>query len=218
MGLKFVVSRWMTAKMANLWREMPGEGIAVIYDRRIADRRRQQREGSPDRRGADRRTGQELEQMRTFGWALIAAAEPQDGPIATPGRSPAAVPTILVIDDDAAACRVLEEFVIRLGYTAATAKTAVTGLAAVQRMPGPDAVLLDLAISGELNSLDVLRWIKRVRPDVPVVMVTADADPKVSQVAWQAAAFDHVTKPVGLTRLGEILAAAMEMSGKAPPA
>jgi two-component system, NtrC family, response regulator PilR len=71
---------------------------------------------------------------------------------------------------------------------------------------------------GVLGGLDTLRAIKQSWPDLPVIMVTANADESLAQATLRDGAFDYVTKPVELVRLREILSAAMVLSGKEPPA
>ena len=127
-------------------------------------------------------------------------------------------PSVLVIDDEEAVREVLEDLLVLLGYTAvAAAQDGATGLAALLKHL-PDAVLLDIAMPGALGGVETLRIIRLAWPDLPVVMVTANADEGLAKTTLQAGAFDYVMKPVHLERLREILGAAMALSGKVPPA
>jgi two-component system, NtrC family, response regulator PilR len=71
---------------------------------------------------------------------------------------------------------------------------------------------------GTLNGVDALRAIRAERPDLPVIMVTANADEDLAKATLRAGAFDYVMKPVNLSRLRELLTAAMALTGKEPPA
>ena len=56
-------------------------------------------------------------------------------------------------------------------------ETASSGWEALERVkagPGPDLILLDL-VDGDSDGLHTLRWLRRVRPDLPV-LVLADSD------------------------------------------
>jgi DNA-binding NtrC family response regulator len=126
-------------------------------------------------------------------------------------------PTVLLIDDDPEVLDVLVDCVRNIGYATVTAETGAAGLAAVRADPQPDAVLLDIAMPGTLNGVQTLQAIKARHPDLPVIMVTANVDTDVAQTTLRDGAFDYVMKPVEISRLREVLAAAMALSGKAPP-
>jgi len=126
-------------------------------------------------------------------------------------------PRVLVIDDDDNVRAVLEDFLAVRGYVAIPATNGVAGIAAVPAH-SPDAVLLDIAMPGSLDGVGALRAIKRIRPELPVIMVTANVDEALARGTLRDGAFDYVMKPVNMLRLREILAAALMLSGKVPPA
>jgi two-component system response regulator (stage 0 sporulation protein F) len=121
-----------------------------------------------------------------------------------------------VIDDDDGVREVLEDFLVSLGYVAMTAADGVEGLAVLQKRR-PDAVLLDITMPGALSGVDTLRVIKKAWPELPVVMVTANAEESLARATLRDGAFDYVMKPVEFGRLREILAAALALGGKLPP-
>ena len=129
-----------------------------------------------------------------------------------------APPTVLIVDDDMQVLDVLCDLVSNIGYATVAARTGVAGIAAVRSDPPPGAVLLDIAMPGSLGGVETLRGIKHVRPDLPVIMVTANIDEALARGTLRDGAFDYVTKPVQLGRLREVLAAALVLSGKVPPA
>jgi CheY-like chemotaxis protein len=129
-----------------------------------------------------------------------------------------AKPIVLIVDDDQGVLEVLHDLVSSLGYATVTVHTGAAGIDVVRADPPPDAVLLDIAMPGALNGVDALRAIRAQRPGLPVIMVTANADEALAKATLQAGAFDYVMKPVEMGRLRELLAAAMTLSGKEPPA
>jgi CheY-like chemotaxis protein len=125
-------------------------------------------------------------------------------------------PSVLLVDDEAEVLTVLQELVQSLGYLTSTARTGVEGLAAVETDP-PDAVMLDISMPGILDGVKTLEAIKAHRPDLPIIMVTANADEELARTTLREGAFDYVMKPVELARLRQVLAAAVALSGKLPP-
>ena len=100
---------------------------------------------------------------------------------------------ILCIDDEASPRESLR-FILKDKYQVVTADTGQTGLDTL-RTQGPfDLVLLDMKLP-DLNGLEVLAKIRQDAPAVPVVMVTAIAEPKPAVQAIKLGAADYLTKP-----------------------
>ena len=92
---------------------------------------------------------------------------------------------ILIVDDQPCVRQVYAEELISEGYQVVTAGDAET-VEGHLRFSRPDLVLLDLYLDGP-NGIAVLEDIKRKRPNLPVVIVTAydgfQEDPRLSQAA-----------------------------------
>jgi DNA-binding NtrC family response regulator len=90
---------------------------------------------------------------------------------------------ILIVDDQPCVREIFAEELISEGHQVVTAGDAesVKGHLRFSRL---DLVLLDLYLEGP-NGIDVLRDIKRERPNLPVIILTAydsfRADPRLSQ-------------------------------------
>ena len=118
--------------------------------------------------------------------------EPPVAPAAKPGR-------ILIVDDDAEFCAMVEESLNRLGYsTRSVADGARAFWALMQEMP--DVVLLDIAMPG-LSSVEVMRALRVVSRDVAIIMVSGATDVELAQRALAYGAFDYITKPVDMDYL-----------------
>lgn len=108
-------------------------------------------------------------------------------------------PLILVIDDEKlfrwTASKVLE----RAGYRVHEAATGENGLAAALECH-PGGVLLDIRLP-DLDGFTVLRAIRRARPDLPVLMVTADPTPETRRQALLLGAYAYFEKPCDWTAL-----------------
>ena len=101
---------------------------------------------------------------------------------------------LLVVDDDAASCRLVAAIAKTEGIEVAMEHDGAAGLDRFRAWQ-PDMVLLDIQMP-ELDGLEVLREIRRSDADTPVVMLTAERDLKTAVRATQLGAFDYLAKPV----------------------
>ncbi len=77
-------------------------------------------------------------------------------------------------------------------------ESAASGWEALDRVhagPGPDLVLLDL-ITGDGDSLHTLRWLRRVRPDLPVLILASSDEPGQKAEAIRLGAQDFLVQPL----------------------
>ncbi len=122
-----------------------------------------------------------------------------------------AMPTVLIADDDASFRRVIEYQLREAGYTVSSAEDGKKALARFSEEPF-DAVITDLDMP-ELSGLDLLREIKRISPDTPVIMVTAYGTVDSAVEAMRLGAFHYVTKPVNRDALRHTLENALKFAG-----
>jgi DNA-binding NtrC family response regulator len=101
-------------------------------------------------------------------------------------------PRILIVDDDDELRRLLRGLLSGV-CEVFDAANGLDGLCLLQRAK-PRLVLLDLAMS-EMGGLEVLAAMLRIAPDVPVVMLTGDADVNSAVTALNKGACAYVTKP-----------------------
>src|SRR5438132_1191100 len=93
----------------------------------------------------------------------------------------------------------------------AEAANGSAGIAAVER-DAPDAVLLDLMMPGGPDGLATLEHLKRVAPDLPVVMMSGKANLADAVRATKLGAFQFLEKPLTPEGLLTTLRAALELS------
>jgi two-component system nitrogen regulation response regulator GlnG len=100
---------------------------------------------------------------------------------------------ILVVDDEEEIRKILTQILEKDGIKVITAPD---GDQAIQKIffDTPDAVLLDIRMPG-LNGMEVLKKIKEIDDDLPVVLVTAYADIHQAVEAMKVGAFDYLSKP-----------------------
>jgi DNA-binding response OmpR family regulator len=106
---------------------------------------------------------------------------------------------ILVIDDEPRILAFLARGLAADGYTVDTAGNGSDALRAVRRHDY-DLVLLDLLLPG-VDGLSVLQAIYRLRPELPVVIVSARSDLPTKLRGFGLGATDYVSKPFALDEL-----------------
>ena len=116
--------------------------------------------------------------------------------------------TLLIVDDERSLRFSIGEWARDMGYTPLEAAGGREALEAV-REHGADAVLLDLRL-GDEDGLKLLRQIREVDPDVPVVMLTGHGTVEHAVRAIKMGAYDFMLKPPDLDHLGVVLERAIE--------
>jgi DNA-binding response OmpR family regulator len=100
---------------------------------------------------------------------------------------------ILIVEDDIAIARALQRGLPAHGHQVLLAETGEDGvLLAVDETV--DLVLLDISLPG-LNGHQVLERVRKLRPRLPIMMLTARDDQKNTINALYAGADDYLTKP-----------------------
>ncbi len=100
---------------------------------------------------------------------------------------------VLIVDDDRDICLMLSRLMKGEGLTSHMAHDGESDLKMV-RSQRPDTLLLDLKMPG-MDGMEVLRRVKELDTDLPVVLITAHADIAGSVAAIKAGAFDYLPKP-----------------------
>jgi DNA-binding NtrC family response regulator len=124
---------------------------------------------------------------------------------------------LLLVDDDAEACRLLGEVLEREGYEVARALSVDEALAALDRGPAYDALLTDLRMPGA-SGLDLIRAARKRDPHALVFVLTAFGDAAAAGEAIRAGAYDFISKPYDLPALRGAIAQALERRRLSPPA
>jgi two-component system nitrogen regulation response regulator GlnG len=107
--------------------------------------------------------------------------------------------TILVADDDRAIRTVLSQALGRSGYQVRATSSASTLWRWVEDGEG-DLVITDVVMPDE-NGLDLVPRIKRVRPELRVVVMSAQSTFMTALKAAQRGAFEYLPKPFDLKEL-----------------
>src|SRR6478735_6465857 len=128
--------------------------------------------------------------------------------------------SILVADDDAAIRTVLNQALSRAGYEVRSTSNAATLWRWVSQGEG-DLVITDVIMPDE-NAFDLLPRIKKLRPQLPVIIMSAQNTFMTAVRASERGAYEYLPKPFDLKELigivGRALSEPKERTRQAPKA
>jgi len=114
---------------------------------------------------------------------------------------------ILVADDDAAIRTVLNQALARAGYEVRTTGQAATLWTWAAQGLG-DLIITDVVMP-DGNAFDLLPRIKRVRPELPIIVMSAQNTFMTAIKASERGAYEYLPKPFDLKELVAIVGRAM---------
>lgn len=111
------------------------------------------------------------------------------------------MPKILIIEDEAAIRRVLVKILSEENDTYEV-KEAEDGLAGIEliRKEDFDLVLCDIKMP-KMDGVEVLEAVKKIKSEIPVVMISGHGDLDTAVNTMRLGAFDYISKPPDLNRL-----------------
>lgn len=117
---------------------------------------------------------------------------------------------VLAVDDEPPLLRAL---VLNLGHRGYAVSTATTGATAISEaaLHRPDLMILDLGLP-DIDGLDVLIHIRRLQPELPILVLSARTGSSDKVSALDLGAVDYVTKPFSMDELLARLRAALRRS------
>ncbi len=119
-------------------------------------------------------------------------------------------PRILIVDDQERVAEVIATALAQAGYECETYRSGASALKTIEQR-GVDAVVTDWKMA-EMDGMELLREIRRRRPKLPVILITAFGTVSSAVAAMREGAFDYVTKPFDNDELRATIARALEMT------
>ncbi|MGO8702385.1 MAG: HD domain-containing phosphohydrolase [Candidatus Brocadiia bacterium] len=115
---------------------------------------------------------------------------------------------ILLVDDEPKICEFLGILLGREGYRTDSAFNAAEALAQIERN-SYDLVLTDLKMPG-MDGFELITRLKKIRPELPVIMVTGYATVETAVQALRYGVDDYVTKPFNIDELRKVIARSLQ--------
>ena len=103
---------------------------------------------------------------------------------------------ILLVDDETDLTTTLVERLSIRGFRATAVQTGDEALAAIRGNPF-DVVVLDIKLKGE-DGLDVMKKIKQIDKQLPVILLTGHISKEASDEGFEAGAIDYIIKPIDI--------------------
>lgn len=116
--------------------------------------------------------------------------------------------TILIVDDEKNYLVVLEALLGSEGYEIVTTDSAREAVRSV-RESDLDLVITDMKMPG-MSGMELLEQCKKIRPGLPVIMMTAYGTIEMAVEAMKKKAYDYITKPFNNEELKLIIKKALE--------
>ena len=117
--------------------------------------------------------------------------------------------TILIADDDRAIRTVLSQALTRAGFEVRAGGTASSLWQWVSNGEG-DVVVTDVMMPDQ-NAFDLIPRIKKLRPDLPIIVISAKNTLGTAITAAEKGAFDYLPKPFDLGELTDLVQRAVDL-------
>jgi DNA-binding NtrC family response regulator len=111
------------------------------------------------------------------------------------------MPKILIIEDESAIRRVLVKILSEENdtYEVLEAEDGLEGIELI-RKEDYDLILCDIKMP-KMDGVEVLEAVKKIKPEVPIVMISGHGDLDTAVNTMRLGAFDYISKPPDLNRL-----------------
>ena len=120
--------------------------------------------------------------------------------------------TVLIADDDTAIRTVLNQALARAGYAPRATGNAATLWRWVSQGEG-DVVITDVVMPDE-NAFDLIPRIKKIRPDLPIIVMSAQNTLMTALTAAEKGAYEYLPKPFDLNEIVAVVGRALTQPGR----
>jgi CheY-like chemotaxis protein len=120
---------------------------------------------------------------------------------------------ILLVDDEREFAQTLSERLVMRDMGSAVAYDGKSALRLISE-EDPEVIILDLKMPG-VDGLEVLRKVKKTRPEIEVIMLTGHGNEEDRQLCMELGAFAYLQKPLDITVLSDTIQKANEKAKRA---
>ncbi len=123
-------------------------------------------------------------------------------------------PEIWVIDDDQSIRWILDRALTNAGFKVTAFETASTALMQFKRTETqlrPALLVSDFRMPG-INGFELLKQVKNIDADIPVIIMTAYSDLDITVQSYQEGAFEYLAKPFDIDDAIELVRKAYQKS------
>lgn len=113
---------------------------------------------------------------------------------------------MLVVDDNPDHCKLAKRF-LEESYEIEIAYGGEEAISTIYNF-NPEVILLDVKMP-RLTGDELVKMIKAWKPEIHVIMVSANLTPKIEKVCMQNGAFDCFSKPLDFDQLHETIQKAL---------
>jgi two-component system response regulator AtoC len=118
--------------------------------------------------------------------------------------------SILIVDDEEGIQHGLGNLFRREGFTVYSAADFEAAVAAAARYP-VDAAVVDIRIRGGKTGIDLLRELKRLEPDIVVIVITGFGSIDTAVTSMKGGAADYFLKPIDNAKLLDAVRRCLEL-------
>jgi DNA-binding NtrC family response regulator len=100
---------------------------------------------------------------------------------------------ILLVDDEKTMVKYLSRRLVKRGFDVSVAYSGLSALEEIKKIDF-DLVLLDVLMP-EMDGIETLKEIKKIKPETEVIMLTGHASVEVGIEGMKSGAFNYIMKP-----------------------
>lgn len=123
--------------------------------------------------------------------------------------------SILIADDDSAIRTVLNQALARAGYAPRATSNAATLWRWANQGEG-EIVITDVVLPDE-NAFDLIPRIQKARPEMPIIVMSAQNTLMTALTAAEKGAFEYLPKPFDISEVVAVVSRALEVARKKEP-
>ena len=108
---------------------------------------------------------------------------------------------VIIVEDDKVISLLLSKMIERIGFDILDiipkGREALTQI----QLQKPDLIFMDIMLEDDVNGIDVIKQLRELAVDIPVIYITGNSDQYTRQRAEETGYLDFLIKPVSFDEL-----------------